>query len=174
MKALTPRFSTNAIQYATSIFSNDVNSVIGKRTWSQGRSFWVCQRCLHANQIPRTLGQKHNDKNKTTSGGILPSFPSSSNLPIARRNLHSSRSTLENQSRNAAEEPKELPSQQEGRRSHLSKRFSNLMDHAQSNIFIAGQRLNDLTGYSGIEALKKDIERQGPSPPPSPHSKLTR
>ncbi|KAL9125136.1 MAG: hypothetical protein Q9217_005612 [Psora testacea] len=30
----------------------------------------------------------------------------------------------------------------------------------QSNIFIAGQRLNDLTGYSGIEALKKDIEQQ--------------
>ena len=35
------------------------------------------------------------------------------------------------------------------------------MDHVQSNIFIAGQRLNDLTGYSGIEALKKDIEDQG-------------
>lgn len=37
------------------------------------------------------------------------------------------------------------------------------MDHMQSNIFIAGQRLNDLTGYSGIEALKKDIENQGQS-----------
>ena len=35
------------------------------------------------------------------------------------------------------------------------------MDHLQSNIFIAGQRLNDLTGYSGIEALKQDIEGQG-------------
>lgn len=34
------------------------------------------------------------------------------------------------------------------------------MDNLQSNIFIAGQRLNDLTGYSGIEALKKDIEQQ--------------
>ena len=56
---------------------------------------------------------------------------------------------------------KELPSQEEGRRSHVSKRFSHIMDHLQSNIFIAGQRLNDLTGYSGIEALKKDIEEQG-------------
>ena len=36
-----------------------------------------------------------------------------------------------------------------------------MMDHLQSNIFIAGQRLNDLTGYSGIEALKLEIERQG-------------
>ena len=35
------------------------------------------------------------------------------------------------------------------------------MDHLQSNIFIAGQRLNDLTGYSGIEALKREIEQQG-------------
>ena len=35
------------------------------------------------------------------------------------------------------------------------------MDNIQSNIFIAGQRLNDLTGYSGIEALRKEIEQQG-------------
>ena len=34
------------------------------------------------------------------------------------------------------------------------------MDNVQSNIFIAGQRLNDLTGYSGIEALKKETEYQ--------------
>lgn len=31
------------------------------------------------------------------------------------------------------------------------------MEHLQSNIFVAGQRLNDLTGYSGIEALKDKI-----------------
>ena len=55
----------------------------------------------------------------------------------------------------------DLPSQREGRRSHVAKRFSHVMDHLQSNIFIAGQRLNDLTGYSGIEALKKDIGIQG-------------
>ena len=57
----------------------------------------------------------------------------------------------------------DLPSRKEGRRSDVAKRFSHLMDHVQSNIFIAGQRLNDLTGYSGIEALKKDIESQGQS-----------
>ena len=56
---------------------------------------------------------------------------------------------------------RELPSQSEHRRSPLSKRASHLMDNLQSNIFIAGQRLNDLTGYSGIEALKQDIENQG-------------
>jgi sensitive to high expression protein 9 len=31
------------------------------------------------------------------------------------------------------------------------------MDHLQSNIFVASQRINDLTGYSGIEALKNQI-----------------
>lgn len=54
-----------------------------------------------------------------------------------------------------------LPSEDEVQRSNLSKKFSHLMDNFQSNIFFAGQRLNDLTGYSGIEALKRDIEEQG-------------
>ena len=31
------------------------------------------------------------------------------------------------------------------------------MDNVQGNIFIASQRINDLTGYSGIEALKSRI-----------------
>jgi sensitive to high expression protein 9 len=53
--------------------------------------------------------------------------------------------------------PKNLPSAEEGRRSAASKRFSHLMDNLQGNIFIASQRLNDLTGYSGIEALKARI-----------------
>ena len=51
----------------------------------------------------------------------------------------------------------ELPSAEEGRRSQIGKRFSHLMDNLQGNIFIASQRLNDLTGYSGIEALKSRI-----------------
>lgn len=53
-----------------------------------------------------------------------------------------------------------LPSRAQSRRTELSKRFSYLMDNLQSNIFVASQRLNDLTGYSGIEALKKEIEAQ--------------
>ncbi|EPE37101.1 hypothetical protein GLAREA_09264 [Glarea lozoyensis ATCC 20868] len=53
--------------------------------------------------------------------------------------------------------PSELPSVDEGRRSAAAKRLSHLMDHLQGNIFIASQRINDLTGYSGIEALKVQI-----------------
>ncbi|OQE32452.1 hypothetical protein PENFLA_c001G04150 [Penicillium flavigenum] len=50
-----------------------------------------------------------------------------------------------------------LPSYLESRRSKWSKQFSTMMDNLQSNVFVAGQRLNDLTGYSSIEALKNDI-----------------
>ena len=53
-----------------------------------------------------------------------------------------------------------LPSQAEHRRSRLSKGFSSLMDDLQSNIFQASRHLNDLTGYSGIESLKRSIETQ--------------
>ncbi|KAK2806231.1 hypothetical protein FQN50_005956 [Emmonsiellopsis sp. PD_5] len=55
---------------------------------------------------------------------------------------------------------KSLPSQVERRRSEISKEFTRLMDNVQSNIFIAGQRLNDLTGYSAIEKLKQEIMAQ--------------
>ena len=54
-----------------------------------------------------------------------------------------------------------LPSNLENRRSRYSKQFSEMMDNVQSNVFVAGQRLNDLTGYSSIEALKRDIQNQG-------------
>lgn len=54
-----------------------------------------------------------------------------------------------------------LPSYLESRRSKWSKQFSTVMDNLQSNVFVAGQRLNDLTGYSSIEALKKDIQFYG-------------
>lgn len=54
-----------------------------------------------------------------------------------------------------------LPSNLENRRSRYSKQFSEMMDNVQSNVFVAGQRLNDLTGYSSIEALKRDIQHQG-------------
>lgn len=62
-----------------------------------------------------------------------------------------------------------LPSYLESRRSKLSKQFTTMMDNIQSNVFVAGQRLNDLTGYSGIEALKNEIHSQGTeiSLPPS-------
>ena len=116
---------------------------------------WICQRCYHHKQRPSAsekvlhAGQQAVCR-RIRAPGIALSNPRGRNLSTG--------------SENAGDKPRsDLPSQEEGRRSQISKRFSHVMDHLQSNIFIAGQRLNDLTGYSGIEALKKDIEQQGPS-----------
>jgi sensitive to high expression protein 9, mitochondrial len=86
-----------------------------------------------------------------------------------RRSLNPESSSGENhhvEQRTDQGEPKRagLPSEAERRRSQLSKQFTGLMDHLQSNVFIAGQRLNDLTGYSAIEKLKREIEAQGKKP----------
>ena len=53
-----------------------------------------------------------------------------------------------------------LPSQLAARYSHLRGQFMSFMDNFQTHIFTASKRLNDLTGYSSIEQLKKDIEAQ--------------
>ncbi|KAI9772358.1 MAG: sensitivity to high expression protein she9 [Geoglossum umbratile] len=80
-----------------------------------------------------------------------PSSPSTASPPSAN---------TQNEKPTAQFARQDLPSHEEGRRSQISKRFSGVMDNLQSNIFLAGQRLNDLTGYSGIEALKRDIDEQ--------------
>ncbi|KAK3319171.1 Mdm33 family-domain-containing protein [Apodospora peruviana] len=48
----------------------------------------------------------------------------------------------------------ELPSRSEDRRHPLSARFSTFMDNLQSRVLDATQTINDLTGYSAIEAIK--------------------
>ncbi|GAP84887.1 putative mitochondrion biogenesis protein [Rosellinia necatrix] len=51
----------------------------------------------------------------------------------------------------------DLPSAQNSRRSALNKSLSAFMDRAQTTLFSASQRINDLTGYSSIESLKAQI-----------------
>ncbi|EXJ55980.1 hypothetical protein A1O7_08911 [Cladophialophora yegresii CBS 114405] len=60
----------------------------------------------------------------------------------------------------ASRTPVPLPDSIAARYAHLQKRFGHFMDNFQTHIFTASRRLNDLTGYSGIEALKNDIEHQ--------------
>lgn len=48
----------------------------------------------------------------------------------------------------------ELPSQTDSRRSAASQNFAHFMDNLQSRVLVASQTLNDLTGYSAIEAIK--------------------
>lgn len=63
--------------------------------------------------------------------------------------------------REGSDNTHELPSSASQRRSDASKRLSKLMDRIESSVFIAGQRLNDLTGYTGIDALRREIDNQG-------------
>ncbi|PTB66705.1 hypothetical protein BBK36DRAFT_1158665 [Trichoderma citrinoviride] len=53
----------------------------------------------------------------------------------------------------------ELPSISEERRSALTKRFSSIMDGVQSKVLNASQKLNEITGYTGIEAIKLENEQ---------------
>ncbi len=120
---------------------------------------WICRRCYRLNQIVQ-----HSKSMKLTNSLTLrPQKPHYNRLQdfSISCSVRKAESSDDNNTRIIAR--KDLPSAEEGRRSQISKRFTHLMDHLQSNIFIAGQRLNDLTGYSGIEALKKDIEQQGQS-----------
>lgn len=50
----------------------------------------------------------------------------------------------------------ELPSVTESRRSDVNQTFSQAMDNLQARVLTASQTLNDITGYSGIEAIKKE------------------
>ncbi|KAG6036438.1 hypothetical protein E4U41_005720 [Claviceps citrina] len=52
----------------------------------------------------------------------------------------------------------ELPSETDSRRSNLNQKFSHVMDNVQARVLTASQTLNDITGYSAIEAIKKENE----------------
>ncbi|KAK9369812.1 Mdm33 family-domain-containing protein [Lipomyces kononenkoae] len=53
-----------------------------------------------------------------------------------------------------------LPSKIEARRSQLTKSLSEKLDLLQATLFTAGKTLNNITGYSEIELLRKAIEKQ--------------
>lgn len=53
----------------------------------------------------------------------------------------------------------ELPSISEERRSALNKKFSEIMDGVQAKVLNASQKLNEITGYTGIEVIKRENEQ---------------
>ncbi|KAH1951614.1 sensitivity to high expression protein she9 [Aspergillus fumigatus] len=143
------------------------------------RSFSVCVRCQFRSQSPLySSPEKDTSKDdaatqqsKDGSSTLTPGDESAKVEPDAETQRPSpaagEQDTLQGFYQDAKNEPKResaekkgLPSYLEERRSQLSKQFTEMMDNLQSNIFVAGQRLNDLTGYSAIEALKKDIQLQ--------------
>ena len=115
-------------------------------------SSWICKQCRYGSHFAQTMSSREIIRFPPNSKWQQSSWRNASDYRGKRTDTVIS---------SDARADHDLPSKQEGRRSHLSKQLSHMMDNLQSNVFIAGQRLNDLTGYSGIEALKKDIEQQG-------------
>ncbi|RVD84955.1 uncharacterized protein DFL_003291 [Arthrobotrys flagrans] len=99
---------------------------------------------------------------QTTTRSLFPFLPSSIANSFKPSTVAVRQFTTSSPSRNEAKNntPSELPSEKESKRFTIVKNLTSRLDHLQAAIFTAGQKINDLTGYSGIEALKKDIELQ--------------
>ena len=148
----------------------------GRGRETTARDFSVCRRCQFRSQ-PRLYSSSQENSGKdgkagetTTAADSATTLPQEGDVPKpedTQRDGTSSELNTENIQEGAKESNTGggggggLPSYLENRRSRFSKQFSTMMDNVQSNVFVAGQRLNDLTGYSSIEALKNDIHIQG-------------
>ncbi|KAI4149598.1 MAG: hypothetical protein LQ340_004547 [Diploschistes diacapsis] len=160
MKAVWPRAAFN---HLSRYGAEQLSATVATRK-TVDTSIWVCQQCRGYKEPSKAPRWRHPPFKKLLSSS---NHQSSLRYPDVRHESTST-DTSATQGKPSSTTRSDLPSTEEGRRSHLSKRFAHVMDHLQSNIFLAGQRLNDLTGYSGIEALKKEIEEQGKPPSFSP------
>lgn len=134
-----------------------------RRNWNVS----ICLRCqLRAYTRPySSQGNKSGDIDEGKGAKENPEQPDPLNNPLdLPKNEAGEATTQKGDGKLGVGEQKggsALPSQQENLRSEFSKRFNNLMDNIQSNVFHAGQHLNDLTGYSAIEKLKQEVQAQG-------------
>ncbi|KAG0134260.1 Mdm33 family-domain-containing protein [Tuber indicum] len=113
----------------------------------------LCIRCQpHLQQQPLRLPQQHfrwfSSEGKPPDSGNKGDSPSpdSSGTPSSTPSPQS--------------ELRDLPSQMEDRRLNMHRKFSAAMDDLQAAMSRAGQKLNEITGYSDIEALKRSIEQR--------------
>ncbi|KAL3488880.1 Mdm33 family-domain-containing protein [Aspergillus germanicus] len=138
------------------------------------RAFSVCLRCqfrtqpsLLSDEPKKTTDDKAEDK--PINGGepvqlpgptLQPHTDAGAQTPPPADTVHTKGQEGPVKDDAGSTEAGGLPSYLENRRSQFSKQFTAMMDNLQSNVFVAGQRLNDLTGYTSIEALKRDIHEQ--------------
>ncbi|CAN8102230.1 unnamed protein product [Discula destructiva] len=81
--------------------------------------------------------------------------PDHESSPSAQQSTSSEPDTPSSPPQHQTPHQPELPSESDSRRTALSHQFSHFMDNLQSRVLVASQTLNDLTGYSAIEAFKK-------------------
>jgi hypothetical protein len=147
----------------TKSISNLTNSLYSTRKTQQFVRSPILSRCF---STPSDDG-KDKDKKPETSATEQTTFSTTDSSsesaveppPVPPKS--EKRSSIYGDNRPLTEVFNNLPSQIEQRRSTLSKRFSKTMDELHVAVFTAGRRLNDLTGYSEIEVLKRSIEEQG-------------
>ena len=94
----------------------------------------------------------------TAQGTVSDSQSSSENLKSDESDSTNSEPKQDKEQRWKYSSP--LPSQLASQYSNVRKQFTHFMDNFSSHIFVASKRINDLTGYSSIERLKRDIEEQ--------------
>ncbi|EFR00198.1 sensitive to high expression protein 9 [Nannizzia gypsea CBS 118893] len=148
--SLTQSRSFRASSRLRSFSSQPIQRPPGRQPWAGNNAFvcLICQLKAHSR-----LYSTRNDKG--TQGGVNTEQPKDGG-----ENGGVTGADASGMVKPPASCTSELPSQEERLRSNLSKKFEDLMDNLQSNIFVAGQHLNDLTGYTAIEKLKQDIRTQ--------------
>lgn len=102
--------------------------------------------------------QAHQKLKDAQDETIVHTIPEASSIVYTSTSKPEDKTSQASESKPHSENP--LPSDISSRYSSLRNQFTNFMDNFQTHVFTASKRLNDLTGYSGIEALKIDIERQ--------------
>ncbi|KAL1861682.1 hypothetical protein VTK73DRAFT_6967 [Phialemonium thermophilum] len=134
-------------------------------------SFWAMH--FSTNPPSRTKSADYPSPNSEPKSEKIhasaPSETDSTSIPCSTGDTASASSTTSDESTPSASDPATprheptLPSTSESRRGPAAARFSTFMDNLQSRVLIASQALNDLTGYSAIEAIKAqnaDLERR--------------
>ncbi|OIW28680.1 hypothetical protein CONLIGDRAFT_632926 [Coniochaeta ligniaria NRRL 30616] len=117
----------------------------------------ICFRCSSIRSQTRS---------QSTTSGTPPSDPKPKDndpKPDSESDTSPSSPTTEESSSTTDPSPRSpdssLPSTHESARSQLQARFSTFMDTLQTRFMTASQTLNDLTGYSAIESIKRANER---------------
>ncbi|OAL33562.1 hypothetical protein AYO20_07248 [Fonsecaea nubica] len=130
---------------------SDINQEIEDAKDRIGES--LDSRADAAAQMPHKLKQPQDET-------IIHTIPESSSIVHASKHEENKRPDKPEPAQSSGSPSKPLPSALSSRYADLQQRFGHFMDNFQTHVFTASRRLNDLTGYSGIEALKTDIERQ--------------
>lgn len=106
-------------------------------------------------EIPSTPESETSKTTEPESTSASDSNPSESTTDNTSAENNSNTKTNSSSNETGTGGRHELPSRTEAHRARLAARFSTIMDNFQTRLLTATQTLNDLTGYSAIEQIKR-------------------